>query len=204
MKLFFNPASPFARKVLVVARERGQFLRLTLALVAPLPIKPVPELAQANPIGKVPTLLLDDGVALYDSRVIAEYLDALAPGTPLFPASGDARWTALRRQALGDGIMDAAVSVRYERVVRPAEKLFPEWVDGQRRKFLQALDVLEAEGRALFGELTIGHVAIGCALGYLDFRFADEDWRKGRPALAEFYSGFGARASMVATAPPAG
>jgi glutathione S-transferase len=203
MKLFFNPASPFARKVLVVARERGQFLRLTLAPVAPLPIKPIAELAQANPIGKVPALVMDDGTSLYDSRVIAEYLDALAPGTSLFPASGDARWTALRRQALGDGIMDAGVSIRYERVVRPAEKLFPEWVEGQRRKILQSLDVLEGEARALFGDLTIGHISIGCALGYLDFRFADEEWRKGRPALSEFFASFGARASMVATAPPA-
>jgi glutathione S-transferase len=203
MKLFFNPASPFARKVLVVARERGQFARITPVPVAPLPTKPVAELAQANPIGKVPALVLDDGSSLYDSRVIAEYLDALAPGKPLFPAEGDARWTALRRQALGDGIMDAGVSIRYERVVRPAEKLFPEWVEGQRRKILQTLDVIEQEARALFGELTIGHIAIGCALGYLDFRFADEEWRKGRPALAEFFSGFGARASMVATAPPA-
>jgi glutathione S-transferase len=203
MKLFFNPLSPFARKVLVVARERGQFLRLTLVPVAPLPTKPVAELAQANPIGKVPALVLDDGTSLYDSRVIAEYLDALAPGTSLFPASGDARWTALRRQALGDGIMDAGVSIRYERAVRPPEKLFPEWVEGQRRKILQSLDVLEHEGRSLFGDLTIGQIAIACALGYLDFRFADEEWRKGRPVLAEFFAGFSARASMVATAPPA-
>jgi glutathione S-transferase len=203
MKLFFNPLSPFARKVLVVARERGQFLRLTLVPVAPLPTKPVAELAQANPIGKVPALVLDDGTCLYDSRVIAEYLDALAPGTSLFPASGDARWTALRRQALGDGIMDAGVSIRYERAVRPPEKLFPEWVEGQRRKILQSLDVLEQEGRSLFGDLTIGQVAIACALGYLDFRFADEEWRKSRPVLAEFFAGFSARPSMVATAPPA-
>lgn len=204
MRLFFAPPSPFARKVLVVARERGQFLRLTLVPVAPLPTKPVAELAQANPIGKVPALVLDDGVALYDSRVIAEYLDALAPGTPLFPPSGDARWTALRRQALGDGIMDAGVAIRYERVARPPEKVFPDWVEGQRRKILQGLDVLEAEGRALFGDLTIGHIAIGCALGYLDFRFADEEWRKNRPALAEFFAAFSTRASMLATAPPAG
>ena len=203
MKLLFNPASPFARKVLVVARERGVFERLELVPIAPLPTKPVTELAQANPIGKVPALVLDDGTVLYDSRVIAEYFDSLAPGPALFPASGPARWTALRRQALGDGIMDAGVSIRYERVVRPAEKLFPDWVEGQRRKILQSLDVLETEARALFGELTIGHVAIGCALGYLDFRFADEGWRKTRPALAEFHAGFGSRPAMLATAPPA-
>jgi glutathione S-transferase len=204
MKLLFNPVSPFARKVHVVARERGLIERLTLRPVAPLPTKPIAELAQANPIGKVPTLVLEDGSSLYDSRVIAEYLDSIGTaGAPLFPAPGAARWAALRRQALGDGIMDAGVSIRYERVVRPPERLFPEWVEGQRRKILQTLDVLEKEARLLFGELTIGHIAIACALGYLDFRFADEEWRKGRPALAEFHSGINARPSMTATAPPA-
>jgi glutathione S-transferase len=202
MKLLFNPVSPFARKVHVVARERGLIDRLTLQPVAPLPTKPVAELAQANPIGKVPALLLDDGSALYDSRVIAEYFDSIGTaGTPLFPASGAARWTALRRQALGDGIMDAGVSIRYERAVRPPERLFPDWVEGQRKKILQSLDVLEQEARSLFGEPTIGHVAIACALGYLDFRFADEGWRKERGALAEFYSAFSARPSMQATMP---
>jgi glutathione S-transferase len=202
MKLLFNPVSPFARKVHVVARERGLIDRITLQPVAPLPTKPVAELAQANPIGKVPALVLDDGSALYDSRVIAEYLDSIGTaGVVLFPASGDARWTALRRQALGDGIMDAGVSIRYERAVRPPERLFPDWVEGQRRKILQSLDVLENEARLLFGELTIGHIAIACALGYLDFRFADEEWRKGRAALAEFYSGISTRPSMTATAP---
>jgi glutathione S-transferase len=203
MKLLFNPVSPFARKVHVVARERGLIDRITLQPVAPLPTRPVAELAQANPIGKVPALVLDDGSALYDSRVIAEYFDAIGTaGTPLFPPAGAARWTALRRQSLGDGIMDAGVSIRYERVVRPPEHLFPDWVEGQRRKILQSLDVLEKEARILFGDLTIGHIAIACALGYLDFRFADEEWRKGRPALAEFYSGISARPSMSATAPP--
>jgi glutathione S-transferase len=202
MKLLFNPVSPFARKVHVVARERGLIDRLTLQPVAPLPTKPVAELAQANPIGKVPALLLDDGSALYDSRVIAEYFDSIGTaGTPLFPASGAARWTALRRQALGDGIMDAGVSIRYERAVRPPERLFPDWVEGQRKKILQSLDVLEQEARSLFGEPTIGHVAIACALGYLDFRFVDEGWRKERGALAEFYAAFSARPSMQATMP---
>jgi glutathione S-transferase len=202
MKLLFNPVSPFARKVHVVARERGLMDRVTLQAVAPLPTRPVVELAQANPVGKVPALVLEDGSALYDSRVIAEYLDSIGiAAEPLFPASGAARWTALRRQALGDGIMDAGVSIRYERVVRPPERLFPDWVEGQRRKILQSLDVLESEARTLFGDLTIGHIAIACALGYLDFRFADEAWRKGRPALAEFYAGISVRPAMSATAP---
>jgi glutathione S-transferase len=203
MMLYFNPASPFARKALVVAHERAQFVHLELVTAIPLPIRPVPELARVNPLGKVPTLVLEDGTALYDSRVIAEYLDSLGGGTRLFPASGMARWTALRRQAQADGIMDAAVAVRYERAVRPPERLFPEWVEGQLTKVRQALDALESEAASLSGAVTIGEVAIGCALGYLDFRYPEEAWRTRRPALAAFYEGFSARPSMRLTTPPA-
>ncbi len=202
MKLLFNPASPFARKVLIVAHERGLIGRLELAPVAPLPIRPVAELSQVNPLGKVPTLVLEDGSALYDSRVIAEYLDALGEGPPLFPVAGSARWTALRRQAAGDGILDAAVAVRYERAVRPPERLFPEWVHGQLIKVRQALDALEREAGALGPEFGIGEIAISCALGYLDFRFPEESWREGRPGLARFYERSTARGSMQATRPP--
>jgi glutathione S-transferase len=204
MKLFFNPASPFARKVLVVARERGVVDRIEMAPVAPLPTKSITELAAANPLGKVPALILDDGMTLFDSRVIAEYLDGLAPGGGVFPQAGAERWKALRLQALGDGVADAGVSIRYERVVRPPELLFPAWVNGQRTKIFQSLDLLEREAKALAGPLTIGHIAVACALGYLDFRFADEAWRTGRPALADFQANIGARPSMLATAPPPG
>jgi glutathione S-transferase len=203
MKLFSNPASPFVRKVVVVAHEKGLFERLAIVPAAPLPIRPVPELSSANPLGKVPTLVLDDGTVLYDSRVIAEYLDSLAPSPQLFPPHGPARWTALRLQAAGDGILDAAVSVRYERAVRPAALQFPEWVQGQLTKVRLTLDSLEREAPILGGQLTIGQIAIGCALGYLDFRFAEEGWRTGRPALAAFYSSLSDRPSMRASAPPA-
>ena len=188
MKLRYSPASPYVRKVTVVAHETGLIDRLE---IVPTNVwANDTDIGRDNPLGKVPALVLDDGTVLYDSRVIAEYFDSLAPGAALFPASGPARWTALRRQALGDGIMDAGVSIRYERVVRPAEKLFPDWVEGQRRKILQSLDVLETEARALFGELTIGHVAIGCALGWFDFRFSADNWRQRRPALAAWYATF--------------
>ena len=204
MKLFSNPASPFVRKVVVVAHEKGLFERLAIVPAAPVPIRPVPELSSANPLGKVPTLVLDDGTVLYDSRVIAEYLDSLAPSPQLLPPLGPARWTALRLQAAGDGILDAAVSVRYERAVRPAALQFPEWVQGQLTKVRLTLDSLEREAPILGGQLTIGQIAIGCALGYLDFRFAEEGWRTGRPALTAFFSSFSDRASMRASAPPAG
>ena len=201
MKLFFNPASPFVRKVRVVAHELGLAARLELASVAPLPIRPVAELSQLNPLGKIPCLLLSDGTALYDSRVIAEYLDMLGGAPRLFPPAGAARWTALRRQALADGIMDAAVATRYERVVRPPERQFAEWITGQLTKVRQALDVLEAEAGALRDSWTIGEIAIGCALGYLDFRYPEEDWRGVRPGLAAFFAAARERPSMQATAP---
>lgn len=202
MKLLFSASSPFARKVLVVAHERALAGRIELTAVAPMPVRAVPELSSLNPLGKVPTLVLADGTVLYDSRVIAEYLDALAPEPRLFPASGPARWTALRRQATGDGVLDAAVAVRYERVVRPPERLFPAWVEGQLAKVRQALDALEREADLLLG-FGIGEIAIACALGYLDFRFAEEPWRAGRPGLARFYERAAARPSMQATRPSA-
>src|ERR1700761_7568478 len=133
MKLYFNPASPFARKVLMVAHESGQFAALELVPVAPLPTKPVAELSKLNPLGKVPTLVTPDGI-LFDSRVIAEYLDSRAPSIQLFPREGAARWVALRRQAEADGLVDAAISMRYERVVRPPDLVFEDWLRAQWTK----------------------------------------------------------------------
>jgi glutathione S-transferase len=112
--------------------------------------------------------------------------------------AGAARWTALRRQALGDGILDAAVNARYETFLRPQERRWDSWVDGQKQKVTRSLDALEAED--LEG-VDIGTITIGCALGYLDFRYGDEDWRRGRPRLAAGYEGFARRPAMAATAP---
>jgi glutathione S-transferase len=202
MKLYFNPASPFVRKVLMLAHECALFSELELVPVAPLPTKPVAELSKVNPLGKVPTLVTPDGV-LFDSRVIAEYLDSRSTTVHLFPAGGSARWLALRRQAEADGLMDAAVSMRYERVIRPADLVSDDWLRAQWTKVAASLDAFEAEAATLPGDLTIGCVAIASALGYLDFRFADRPWRSGRPALAAFHATIGARASYAATAPPA-
>jgi glutathione S-transferase len=201
MKLRYSQSSPYARKVAVVAHERALAGRIELMPAMTSPVQPNADLARDNPLAKIPSLTLDDGSTLYDSRVIAEYLDQLA-GARLFPPPGPHRWTALRQQALADGLLDAAILIRYERVLRPAEKQWPEWIDGQFRKIESALDAFEGETASLNKTLTIGSIAAACALGYLDFRFGDFNWRQSRTRLTSFYDKFSARPSMVATRPP--
>ena len=199
MKLLSNPASPFARKVRVAAHELGLADEIELVQIVLTPIQPSTVLNEVNPVGKIPALLLDDGTSLHDSRVIVEYLDHRAGGR-LFAARGPARWAALRLASEADGIMEAAILARYERMVRPPEKQFEAWIDGQLGKVERTLDALDREA-AGFLDVGIGEIAAACALGYLDFRFAERDWRQGRPALARFYEGFAARPSMQATQP---
>ena len=201
MKLRYSAASPYVRKVMVVAHETGLADRIELAPASVAPTLVNPEVAAENPLVKVPTLVLDDGRSLFDSRVIAEYLDAQHRGRRLFPAEGAARWTALRRQATADGLLDAALLIRYENNLRPEPQRWQEWIDGQYRKLRQALAVLAEE--RLGSELTIGEIAAGCALGYLDFRFPGEDWRAAHPALGAWYAGIAERPSFVATRPKA-
>ena len=202
MKLLYSPASPYARKVLVLAHETGLFARLDVVAAGASPTAPSAEVAAHNPLGKIPALVLDDGTALYDSRVICEYLDGLSAGPRLFP-EGAARWDALVRQALADGLLDAALLTRYERAMRPEPLRWDAWDAGQIGKITAALDRIEILV-ADMPVLDIGTVAIACALGYLDFRFPDLAWRDGRPAAAAWYAVFAARPAMAATAPPKG
>lgn len=202
MKLLYSPASPYARKVLVLAHETGQAGAITVEAASPSPTAGAPDIARHNPLGKVPALILDDGTCLYDSRVICEYLDARSQGTRLFP-EGEARWDALVRQALADGLLDAALIARYERVLRPEPLRWDAWDAGQIGKITAALDRIEAVV-ADMPPLDIGAVAIACALGYLDFRYPDLAWREGRPAAAAWYAVFEGRPSMMATEPPKG
>ena len=203
MKLFFNHASPFVRKVRVFARETGLDKKIEEVATAVSPVTDNAQLAQANPLKKIPALVLDDGTALFDSPVICEYLDSLHGGKKLFPPAGPARWTALRLQATGDGILDAGILCRYEMAVRPKEFQWTDWVAGQKTKWHGGLDLLEREAATLEGEPTIGGVTVACALGWLDFRYGDDDWRKGRPKLKAWFDKFGARPSMQATMPKA-
>lgn len=198
MKLHFSPTSPFARKVVVTAAEKGigDQVQLVTADVAS-------GTTRGNPLGKIPALSLDDGQVLYDSPVICEYLDSQAKGRKLFPARGPKRFKALTLQALGDGVMDAAVLVVGERRQRPPEKQHQPAVDKQMGKIATALDTAEAMlvAKEIGRAPTIGTITLGCALGYLDLRFPDYKWRKGRQKLARWYKSFAKRPSMAGSVP---
>jgi len=202
MKLHSNPASPYGRKVKVAAHEKGLIDRITVHTVSTSAVGPDLGLVADNPLGKIPCLVLEDGSPLFDSRVICEYLDALSERPRLIPAQPAERWDTLRLQALSDGLLDAALLVRYETFLRPEEYRWPAWIDGQLDKVSRTLDRLEAlDAPGFGGRLDLGTISVACALGYLDFRFADLDWRATRPALSDWFAGFAARPSMLATRP---
>jgi glutathione S-transferase len=198
MQLFWSSRSPFVRKVMVTAHELGLAGRIRAERVVVSAAAPNAEVMAVNPLNKIPTLVLDDGSALYDSRVICEYLDTLHDGSKLFPADARARFAALRRQALGDGLMETIV-LRLGEQARPAAQQSEKHLAAYRLKIAAALDRLEAEAGELTGAPAIGHIAIACGLGHLDFRFAADNWRSGRPKLAQWYDGFANRPSMKAT-----
>ncbi|WP_144637677.1 glutathione S-transferase [Bordetella genomosp. 13] len=200
MKLFHSPSSPYVRKCLVVALELGLDGRIERLPAAANPITRDQTIVPVNPLGKVPTLVTDDGLALFDSRVICEYLDAQGGGR-MFPA-GQSRWAALANQALGDGLLDAALLVRYEVGPRPEALRWEDWIRGQHEKITSCLERLEKLAPGFGDTLDIGTITLGCALGYLDFRFASMDWRAKYPATAKWFAAFNARPSMQATLPP--
>ena len=200
MKLRHTPRSPFVRKVLVLAHEHGLVDRVELVPTSLSPVQGNDTLALENPLMKVPSLVTDDGEVLFDSPVICEYLDDMATGRKLFPAAGPARWAALRQQALGDGITGAVILCAYE-ALRPEDKRWTGWAEGQMRKAHQGLAAIERED--LSGPRTIGHIAIACMLGYLDLRFSDDGWRQRHSKLARWYQDFAELPGMKATQPPA-
>jgi glutathione S-transferase len=197
MKLHWSPRSPFVRKVMIVAHERGLADRIDCVRTPAALTKPHAELMRDNPLSKIPTLVLDDGTALYDSTVICEYLDGLDGQPKLFPRQTAARIVALRRQALGDGLLDLMVFARNERDREAPSKIHLDSVMTRRDAVLDSLDQeAEALTTTPFG---VGHIAIGCALSYLDFRFAQDDWRKRHLRLANWHASFTARPSVRAT-----
>ena len=200
MKLYWSSRSPFVRKVMVFAHECGLAGRIECERTLVAMTRPNAELLKINPTGKIPTLLLDDGSALYDSTVICEYLDSLHGGAKLFPPAGPARWTALRRHALGSNLLDNLMLWRNE-MLRPQPQQSPETLAAFEQKVRNAVAALEREADALAADpVGIGHVAIACALGYTDFRFAALGWRKGHDRIARWYDAFAQRPSMTATA----
>ena len=192
--LLYSPASPFVRKVCVVAAETGVTLSHTPATASPL--EALPEITAANPLGKVPALRVPGGETLYDSPVICRYL---GEGTTVYPTGADG-WRALRREALADGLMDAALLARYETALRPEALRWPDWTEGQMTKIARALEAMEADLRSVTTP-DIGDIATGCALGYLDFRYATLDWRAAHPRLAVWAEPLLARPSFRDTAP---
>ncbi len=199
MKLISAVPSPFGRKVKVLLHETGQTDDVEISIVATTPVSTDAEVAAANPVGKIPALIRDDGPALYDSRVICRYLDDRAGGA-MYPAAR--LWETLILEATADGILDAAILMVYETRVRPEEKRFETWVEGQWSKVSRSVAALNDRWMShLHGPLDMSHIAVGCALGYLDFRHPDRDWRTGNGALADWYEAFAERESMKATVP---
>ncbi|MFG1429498.1 glutathione S-transferase N-terminal domain-containing protein [Xanthobacter sp. V2C-8] len=196
MLLRYSATSPFARKVRLAAAVAGVPLDLELADTT----NPDDTLRLQNPLGKVPTLLTDDGDCLYDSRVILSYLD-LVSGGRLLPAEPKALISAMKLQALADGLMDAGVLVLYEARFRPAEKHEQRWLDHQRQKMTRALAALEAAPPAADGPLDAAAITLACALGFLDFRFGGE-WRASHPRLVAWQAAFAARCPMFEETAP--
>lgn len=204
MVLHQSPTSPYARKVIVLLHETGQLDTVRLAFATGSPVDPGTMPVGANPLGKIPALERPEGCTLFDSRVITRYLAALAKGGPALYPEGAALWEVLTLEATADGILDAAILMRYEVALRAPEIRFAPWVEGQWQKIARSLDALESRWMAhLSGPLCMGQIAVGCALGYLDLRLDDRAWRTGRPALAAWYAEFAQRPSMQATQPPA-
>lgn len=194
MKLYGSPTSPYVRKARVVALELGIELELERADAHAMPS----DYGAINPVNRIPALRLDDGSMMFDSRVICEYLDSLC-GRGLLAQAGAERWQVLKTVVFGDGIMDAAVP-RYSEILRPPEQQSPARIAKYQRSIAQTLDALELQ-TAEMARLNLGSIAVGCALSYLDFRFAADAWREGRPRLAAWFGEFERRSSMQATLP---
>ena len=201
MKLYYSPTSPYVRKVTVLILESG-LKGIERVTASGTPVDPGSLPVDRNPLGKVPALDRPDGPTLYDSRVICRYLDALA-GTAFYPPA-PRLWDTLTLEATADGMLDAALLMVYETRLRPEDIRYAPWVEAQWAKIDRALDAVEGRWMPhLDGPLDAGHIAMGCALGYLDFRHSMRNWRRDRPHLTAWCSAFSARPAMLATAPVA-
>jgi len=198
VELKYGPVSPYVRKVMVVAHEVGVADRLTLTVVQTR--ESPQEIVPFNPLGKIPALVRDDGSVLYDSPVICEYLDAQFGGGRLLPASGDLRYRVMTRAALADGLLDAGILIRHERL-RPAGQQSQEWIAWQLGKLFAGLDALEREAQTLDGDLDLGTIGVGCALVYLPLRIAEANDPARWPRLAQWSAKLFERPSFARTIP---
>jgi glutathione S-transferase len=200
MLLRHSPTSPYVRKVVTLIHETGLADRVAIATVDGW--SEPDDLTADNPLSMVPTLILDDGRALYDSPVICDYLDRCHDGPRMIPPEGEERWQVLREEALADGILDCAIAIFLELHRRPAPLRWDWWAEIKGRAIHRALDQLERDAAGLVGRIDLGTIAIAVALGYLDLRGAVGQWRDGRPRLAAWHAEFARRPSMIASAPP--
>ncbi|PZQ46351.1 MAG: glutathione S-transferase family protein [Rhodovulum sulfidophilum] len=199
--LHWSPRSPYVRKVMVALREKGLAGEVETVRTYADPVVPPGDFLAVNPLGKIPTLELDNGTVLHDSRVILEWADLTGKTGPrLFPADPAARLETLRDEALGTGMIDIGINLLIELFLRSEDQRHDRMLAAHRRKFVAGLDHLESRIAAIAARpFDAGHVSIGVALCYYDFRFADQDWRAGRPDLARWHAGFAARDSVAAT-----
>ena len=198
MKLFYSPTSPFVRKVNVCAIEAG--LDTRIEWIKTNPWQAEEELVAENPLSKIPTLISDDGMVIYDSRVICEYLDTQHAGKKIIPLEDDKRWLVLRLQALADGILDAGI-LRFLEAKRDFAQQSIDWDKMQKNSVERGLNYLERMAPDWHDELNIGVITVACVLGWLDFRFPDEDWRNNRVKLSIWFEKFSQRESMQKTIP---
>ena len=188
MKLLYSPLSPYVRKVRITMAMKGVGDKVQFVAADTNPGDSV-EINSANPLGKIPCLVIDGGTAIFDSHVICEYLDSLAPTPVLFPKSGPERWKALVLGSLADGMLDAALLLVYEKRFRPEDKWHAPWQSRQQAKIDRALDQLEKAPPAWGASPDYGHLTLACALGYLDFRHEGK-WRAGHPKLVAWLDKF--------------
>ena len=202
MKLYTSPTTPFGNKILVLLHEADLLGKVVVEVVAGTPLDPGSLPVAHNPLGKIPVLVLDDGTAIYDSRVISRFLDDHF-GLGIYP-TGAALWPALAREAAIDGIIESAVSMAYEVRLRPENLRFDGWLTAQWAKITRALDMFEKvppPDTSASASIPMEHIALACALAYLDFRHDGRGWRAGRPRLAAWQGAMAGRESMRSTQP---
>jgi glutathione S-transferase len=202
MKLTFSPASPFARKVRIAAIELGLIDKIEFLPTAVVPGQPNDEYSHINPLKKLPALILDNGDVIIDSYVIVEYLDELAGGGKLIPASGANRWKVKSDHSLLQGMLDSMLLCRYERMVRPQGLQWQAWSDDHWNRAWTGMARFEKQADVLSRPLDIAQIALTCVLGYADFRFADRGWRKAYPKLDAFHERMLSRPSVNISVPP--